>query len=56
MQIIEILKHPDLFFPVMECSSVGFQFFLQPGCTLISGCAMKLEVPQKLWAHSFPGQ
>ena len=40
----------------MELSSVGFQSFLQPGCTLVSGCAIKLEVPQKLWAHSFPGQ
>ena len=56
MQIIGILKHPRLIFPWMECSRVGFQFFLQPGCTLISGCAMKLEVPQKLWAQSFPGQ
>lgn len=40
----------------MASSSVGYQSFLQSGCSLVSGYAMKLEAPQKLWAHSFPGQ
>ena len=47
---------PDLLFPVMECSSVVFQFFLQPGCTLVLGCAVKLEVPQKWWSWRLTGQ
>lgn len=50
------LNMPGLFLLVMECSSVVFQIFLQPGCILVSGCAVKLDASPKLWAHSFPGQ
>ena len=53
---LQNLNMPDLFVLVIECSSVVFQFFLQLGCTLVSDCAVKLEVPQQLWVHSFTGQ